>query len=54
MQATKQELTIIKLKESHTDEIGTNNDAAAMFRIWTLLCGGEELRDLTANNRSIL
>lgn len=53
MQTPKENLTVLKLKETHPEEIGAQGDAGAMFRIWTLLTGGEQMRDLTANNRSV-
>ena len=53
MQNQNDKLTVLKLKETHADEIGTHSDAGAMFRIWTLLTDGEQLRDLTVTNRSV-
>jgi hypothetical protein len=53
MQNQNDKLTVLKLKETHADEIGTHSDAGAMFRIWTLLTDGEQLRDLTVANRSV-
>lgn len=47
-------IKVLKLSETHTEEIGQPSDALAMFHIWTLLTGADSVRDLTVANRSIL
>ena len=39
---------VIKLGETHEDEKNRQTDALSMFRIWSLLTGEDQMRDLTA------
>jgi len=45
------EVRVIRLKETHPDEMGRAGDMMTTFRIWTLLGGSEGLRDRTVGNR---
>lgn len=45
------ELRVIKLKETHPEEIARASDTMATFRIWSLLGGAAQLRDRTISNR---
>ena len=45
------EVRVIKLKETHPDEMGRAGDMMTTFRIWTLLGGADTLRDRTICNR---
>jgi len=45
---------VLKLQETHEDAIDETSDAMSVFRIWTLLTGGEDTRDLTVMNRQVL
>jgi len=47
------EIRVIKLKETHPEEINRASDAMAMFRIWSLLGGAAQMRDRTLVNRTI-
>lgn len=51
--ATESGVRILKLTETHADEQRRQSDAMATFRIWTLLTGGEQMRDMTIGNRSV-
>ncbi|MBL4810937.1 MAG: hypothetical protein JKX69_00940 [Rhodobacteraceae bacterium] len=42
---------VIKLAETHPEEISSQGDAMTIFHIWNLLSGGDSLRDLTVGNR---
>jgi len=44
---------VMKLRETHADAINQESDGMAVFRIWTLLTGGETMRDLTVANRKL-
>ena len=44
---------VMKLSETHVDAINQESDGMAVFRIWTLLTGGETMRDLTVANRRL-
>ena len=43
----------IQLDETHEDEKNRQSDALSMFRIWSLLTGEDQLRDLTVGSRAI-
>lgn len=43
----------IQLDETHEDEKNQQSDALSMFRIWSLLTGEDQLRDLTVGNRAV-
>lgn len=45
------EVRVIRLKETHPDEMGRASDMMTTFRIWTLLGGAGDLRDRTLGNR---
>jgi len=45
------EVRVIKLKETHPDEMGRAGDMVTTFRIWSLLGGADSLRDRTLGNR---
>lgn len=45
------EIRVLKLKETHPEEMGRASDAQTMFRIWSLLGGQTQLRDRTICNR---
>lgn len=45
------EVRVIKLKETHPDEMGRANDMTATFRIWSLLGGDHQMRDRTVGSR---
>lgn len=47
------EVRVIKLKETHPDEMGQSGDMMTTFRIWSLLGGSECLRDRTLGNRHL-
>jgi hypothetical protein len=42
---------VIKLDETHEDEKNRQTDALSMFRIWSLLTGEDQMRDLTVANK---
>lgn len=42
---------VIKLDETHEDEKNRQSDALSMFRIWSLLTGEDQMRDLTVANK---
>lgn len=42
---------VIKLDETHEDEKNRQSDAMSMFRIWSLLTGEDQMRDLTVANK---
>ena len=44
---------VLKLSETHADAINQESDGMVVFRIWTLLTGGEVRRDLTVANRRL-
>lgn len=44
---------VIKLDETHEDEKNRQSDALSMFRIWSLLTGEDQMRDLTVANRAL-
>jgi hypothetical protein len=44
---------VIKLDETHPDERDRQTDALSMFRIWSLLTGEDQMRDLTVANRPL-
>ena len=44
---------VMKLSETHSDAINQESDGMAVFRIWTLLTGGETMRDLTVAHRRL-
>lgn len=44
---------VIKLDETHEDEKNRQSDVLSLFRIWSLLTGEDQMRDLTVNNRSV-
>ena len=45
------EIRVLKLKETHPEEMGRASDAQTMFRIWSLLGGQAQMRDRTICNR---
>ncbi|WP_158514972.1 hypothetical protein [Nioella nitratireducens] len=45
------ETRVIKLRETHPEEISRGSDAMAVFRIWSLLGGAAQTRDRTIVNR---
>ena len=45
------EVRVLKLKETHPEEIDRASDAQTMFRIWSLLGGQAQMRDRTICNR---
>ena len=45
---------VMKLHETHADAMHEVSDGMAIFRIWTLLSGGETMRDLTVADRKIV
>lgn len=46
---------VIKLSETHPEEqCRAADDAVGMLHLWTLLTGGDDLRDTTVVNRSVL
>ncbi|AKS44591.1 hypothetical protein SAMN05444287_2499 [Octadecabacter temperatus] len=47
------DVPVMKLSETHADEINQESDVMAIFRIWTHLTGGETMRDLTVANRKL-
>ncbi len=47
------ETRVIKLKETHPDELARGSDAMTVFRIWSLLGGATQMRDSTVVNRII-
>jgi len=47
------EVPVMKLRETHEDAIHQDSDAMTMFRIWSLLNGGETTKDLTVANRRV-
>ena len=47
------DIRVLKLKETHTEEIGGRSDAQTMFRIWSLLGGAQQMRDRTIYNRAL-
>lgn len=51
--STANNVPVIKLQETHSDERERQSDAMSMFRIWTLLTGADALRDQTINNRKL-
>jgi hypothetical protein len=54
MTDTTASVLVMKLHETHDDAHSESKDCMAMFRIWTLLTGGAETRDLTVANREVL
>lgn len=44
---------VIKLDETHPEERERQSDALSMFRIWSLLTGEDQMRDLTVANRAL-
>ncbi|MBU2992438.1 hypothetical protein Q4555_08985 [Octadecabacter sp. 1_MG-2023] len=54
MTNTNQTVPVLKLQETHDDAIDQMSDRMSMFRIWTLLTGADETRDLTVANRQVL
>ena len=54
MTNTNNAVPVMKLQETHADAIHEDSDGMAMFRIWTLLTGGETTRDLTVANRRVV
>ena len=50
---TKSEVRVLKLKETHPEEMGRASDAQTMFRIWSLLGGQAKMRDRTICNRAL-
>jgi hypothetical protein len=47
------EIRVLKLKETHPEEMGHASDAQTMFRIWSLLGGQAQMRDRTIFNRTL-
>ena len=47
------DIRVLKLKETHPEEIGGRSDAQTMFRIWSLLGGAQQMRDRTIYNRAL-
>ena len=45
------EIRVLKLKETHPEELGRASDAQTMLRIWSLLGGQAQMRDRTICNR---
>jgi hypothetical protein len=45
------EVRVIKLKETHPDEMGRSGDMMKTLRIWTLLGSAEALHDRTVGDR---
>ena len=54
MTDTDTAVPVLKLRETHEDAIEEMSDQMSMFRIWMLLTGGEQTRDLTVMNRQVL
>lgn len=48
---TNSEVRVLKLKETHAEEVGRASDAQTVLRIWSLLGGGAQMRDRTICNR---
>lgn len=44
---------VIQLDETHEDEKNWQSDALSLFRIWSLLTGEDQMRDLTVSNREL-
>ncbi len=44
---------VIQLDETHEDEKNRQSDALSLFRIWSLLTGEEQMRDMTVGNREL-
>ncbi len=53
MVSNNSEVRVIKLKETHPEEMGRAGHGMATFRIWSLLGGAEEMRDRSVGNRII-
>lgn len=45
------DVRVIRLKETHAEEMRRASDMITTLRIWTLLGGAEHLRDRTIANR---
>jgi len=45
------EIRVLKLKETHSEEVDRVSDAQTMLRIWSLLGGASQMRDRTICNR---
>ncbi len=54
MDTTKARYKVLKLQETHKDEIGRTSEAATMFRLWSLLSADQGVRDLTVGHRNII
>ena len=50
----KTDVRVLKLRETHDDARQEGSDGMAVFRIWTLLTGGETLRDQTIAERKVI
>lgn len=53
MKTKAKNVPVMKLRETHEDAIHSDSDAMTMFRIWSLLNGGETTKDLTIANRRV-
>jgi len=53
MTDTTNMVPVLKLHETHDDAINEMSDQMSVFRIWTLLTGADETRDLTVANRQV-
>jgi hypothetical protein len=51
MEKTNANFRVMKLKETHSDELRRASDTMTMLRIWSLLGGAAQLRDRTVVNR---
>ena len=54
MTKTDTEIRVLKLRETHEDARLEDSDGMAVFRIWTLLTGGETMRDMTVAERKVI
>ena len=45
---------VLKLQETHPEEIGRAGEAATIFRLWSLLSADEGIRDLTVGHRNVI
>jgi len=47
------DVPVLKLQDTHKDAHLEDSDGMLMFRIWSLLSGGETTKDLTVANRKL-